>query len=192
MQKRASSLSLQTQGFWKKRRILPNDQLEWTSNNSYSTLESFKQFVSSTDGDIEPSMLEPMSNITFNKSVYFKKQAGHAGVIQVQGELLKSDCDVIIHCCNCFHTMGARIAKTIKQLFPEAFTADCATPYGSIAKLGHFSAGFSPSTQKTIVNLYGQHRYGKNSKVQYVSYDALRVRLQRLLKVLRYNQVTQR
>ena len=32
--------------------------------------------------------------------------------------------DVIIQGCNCFHTMGAGIAKYIKQDFPEAFAAD--------------------------------------------------------------------
>lgn len=36
------------------------------------------------------------------------------GVHEVHGDLLTSDCDLVIHCCNCFHTMGAGIAKSIK------------------------------------------------------------------------------
>ena len=32
--------------------------------------------------------------------------------------------DVIVHGCNCFCTMGAGIAKTIKQVFPAAYLAD--------------------------------------------------------------------
>ena len=31
--------------------------------------------------------------------------------------LLESDCDVIIHCCNCFNTMGAGIAKAIADKY---------------------------------------------------------------------------
>ncbi len=36
------------------------------------------------------------------------------GVVELAGDMLESDSDVIIHCCNCFHTMGAGAAKTIK------------------------------------------------------------------------------
>ena len=44
--------------------------------------------------------------------------------------------DVIIHGCNCQCRMGRGIALTIKQQFPEAYTADCQTEIGDSAKLG--------------------------------------------------------
>ena len=44
---------------------------------------------------------------------------------KIKGDLIKlaikGDFDVIIHGCNCFCTMGAGIAKSIKTAFPEAY-----------------------------------------------------------------------
>lgn len=41
----------------------------------------------------------------------------------IQGDLIALDMagkfDVIVHGCNCFHAMGAGIAKTIATAFPE-------------------------------------------------------------------------
>jgi O-acetyl-ADP-ribose deacetylase (regulator of RNase III) len=50
------------------------------------------------------------------------------------------DFDVIIHGCNCFNTMGAGIAKSIKQQFPAAYRADCQTQQGNPEKLGTYSS----------------------------------------------------
>lgn len=56
----------------------------------------------------------------------------------MHGDLIKlaltGDFDVIVHGCNCFNTMGAGIAKTIKQTFPEAYQADLKTEKGSKQK----------------------------------------------------------
>ncbi|MGA8944018.1 MAG: hypothetical protein WB502_15090 [Thermoactinomyces sp.] len=58
-----------------------------------------------------------------------------------QGDLLQSDCTVIAHQCNCFATMGAGIAKQIKERYPEAYEADrnFPIPIGIRKRLGHFS-----------------------------------------------------
>ena len=52
----------------------------------------------------------------------------------VRGDLLAltnaGDFDVIIHGCNCQNTMGAGIAKSIKQQFPAAYADDLATEKG--------------------------------------------------------------
>jgi len=41
----------------------------------------------------------------------------------VEGDLIKmalgGEFDLIVHGCNCFCTMGAGIAKTIREYFPE-------------------------------------------------------------------------
>ena len=92
----------------------------------------------------------------------------------IKGDLLQlamdGRFDVIIHGCNCFHTMRAGIAKTIATLFPEAVEADKATPYGDKAKLGTISVADITRSDLTftIVNAYTQfHFRGKGPKVDY-------------------------
>ena len=62
----------------------------------------------------------------------------------IKGDLIKlaldGRFDVIIHGCNCYCTMGAGIAKAIKNIFPEAYDADCKTEKGSKPKLGSYSS----------------------------------------------------
>lgn len=80
----------------------------------------------------------------------------------------KGEFDVIIHGCNCFHTMGAGIARVIKSAFPEAFEADKETVYGSRHKLGTIStATFQVNDEAdslTVVNAYTQFDFGTNSE----------------------------
>jgi O-acetyl-ADP-ribose deacetylase (regulator of RNase III) len=77
--------------------------------------------------------------------------------------------DVIIHGCNCFHTMGAGIAKYIKQEWPEVYTSDLETKKGDINKLGSIS--FVKVDNLFIVNAYTQfNHWGKNP----VDYEAIR------------------
>lgn len=92
----------------------------------------------------------------------------------VKGDLieigLKGDFDVIVHGCNCFCKMGHGIAKTIKQIFPEAYKSDCNTVIGDKNKLGTLS--IVVKNNLTIVNAYTQ--YGINRDGSDLSYDALR------------------
>ena len=87
---------------------------------------------------------------------------------------LAGEFDVIVHGCNCFCTMGAGIAKTIKQVFPAAYQADLATTAGDQSKLGTYSAAQVEVAGKplTIVNAYTQYHWrgpGPN-----VDYEAIR------------------
>lgn len=78
--------------------------------------------------------------------------------------------DVIVHGCNCFHTMGAGIARPVSALFPEALQADKATPYGERAKLGTISAALIKRGDISfhVVNAYTQFEYrGPGPKVDY-------------------------
>lgn len=70
--------------------------------------------------------------------------------------------DVMVHGCNCFHTMGAGIARAIAAAFPQALDADKATAHGDRAKLGSISvAEASHDTHRFhIVNAYTQFHYG--------------------------------
>lgn len=86
----------------------------------------------------------------------------------------QSEICAIVHSCNCFHTMGGGIARQISTKYPQAYEADKKTLYGTPEKLGKFSIATltdeSNQPRKFIYNLYGQHRYGKDTR--HTSYDA--------------------
>ena len=96
----------------------------------------------------------------------------------IKGDLvelaLNGHFDIIIHGCNCFCTMGAGIAKTIKSEFPEAFKADAATGEGDRNKLGSYSYATvnRGDHEITIINGYSQFNYA--GKGVLVDYDAIR------------------
>jgi len=78
--------------------------------------------------------------------------------------------DVIGHGCNCFHSMGAGIAKTIKQSWPEVSMADHCSRYGDVNKLGTFT--HVDYGDLVVLNLYTQFKY---TSIQVdVDYDAVR------------------
>lgn len=96
----------------------------------------------------------------------------------IKGDLLKSDCDVIIHGCNCFCTMGSGIAKSIKDMYPEAYASDCSTIRGDKTKLGTFTyvkiINKIQGKYLYIVNAYTQYIYGRKEGEVYADYDAIR------------------
>lgn len=88
--------------------------------------------------------------------------------------------DVIVHGCNCFCTMGAGIAKTIKQVFPAAYEADLATAVGDAAKLGTYSQALVEASGKPllIINAYTQYQWRGPGRL--ADYDAIRQVFRRL------------
>lgn len=76
--------------------------------------------------------------------------------------------DVIVHGCNCFNTMGAGIARTIAEVFPEAEKADLETNMGDKNKLGMFSLAThnrevnGETKPLTIINAYTQYGFGRD------------------------------
>jgi O-acetyl-ADP-ribose deacetylase (regulator of RNase III) len=87
--------------------------------------------------------------------------------MRVKGNLIslahKGNFDIIAHGCNCWCTMGAGIAKTIKEEFPEAFEADLKTKKGDIKKFGSLSyARVKTKSGKDLIvaNLYTQYSLG--------------------------------
>ncbi|WP_084068219.1 macro domain-containing protein [Desulfocicer vacuolatum] len=95
----------------------------------------------------------------------------------VNGDLIKlavdGEFDVIIHGCNCFCTMGAGIARSIKAQFPEAFQADLATKKGDRTKLGGFSHAMVTQNGHAVIviNAYTQFHYSGNAVL--ADYDAI-------------------
>lgn len=86
--------------------------------------------------------------------------------------------DIIVHGCNCFHTMGAGIARQVKNIFPEAYLVDVSeTMKGDKKKLGTISYVNLKNTfgnPLVIVNGYTQYSIYKNEKRIAVDYGAIR------------------
>ncbi|TVR55186.1 MAG: phosphatase [Puniceicoccaceae bacterium] len=82
--------------------------------------------------------------------------------------------DVIAHGCNCHCTMGAGIARAIREVFPEAWGADRATTSGDRSKLGACSTAEidRDGMKLTVVNAYTQYDYAGEGVL--VDYDAVR------------------
>jgi len=105
---------------------------------------------------------------------------------QLKGNLvelaLMGEYDVIIHGANCFNTMGAGIAKTIKETWPEAYRADLATKKGDMKKLGSFSSTTVSVNNKnlTIINAYTQYMYGRGR--DFFEYDSFSKILKKIKK----------
>lgn len=62
--------------------------------------------------------------------------------------------NVIVHGCNCHHTMGSGIAREIRERYPQAYEADLETPKSDREKLGRYSV--APTENFAIVNAYTQ------------------------------------
>ena len=80
----------------------------------------------------------------------------------VKGDLIKfvvASGASVAHGCNCFCNMGAGVALSIRQMWPEMYAADQATECGD-NKLGYFSYAKLSPTQYGF-NLYTQYHYGK-------------------------------
>lgn len=96
------------------------------------------------------------------------------------GDIFKQDdIGLIIHQANCHNVFGAGIAKTIKELYPEAYWADRTCGLRPIDKLGSFT--YADCLDKIIVNMYSQKDFGNIQGRCYTQYDAMR----RALKCIR-------
>jgi len=91
-------------------------------------------------------------------------------LFEVKADLLEYPVQGIIHQCNCFHTMGAGLAKRIANKYPEAYDADLKTMLGDYKKLGEFSYTLTKDG-KTVFNLYSQYRYGRDQR--HTLYDSV-------------------
>ena len=94
---------------------------------------------------------------------------------------LNGDFDVIIHGCNCLHTMGAGIAKEIREKIPAAYRADCTWwQKGDSGKLGKYSAALvhpkgASGHELVVINAYTQYGFGgRKVGTMDVNYAAIR------------------
>lgn len=91
----------------------------------------------------------------------------------IQGDLValfKSGEGHLIHGCNCFHSMGAGVAKNIADTFPQAVKADLKTICGDFNKAGFYSIWFHKVNGRLLygINLYTQFYGGADA-----SYDLI-------------------
>lgn len=95
----------------------------------------------------------------------------------VKGDLIKmaldGEFDVIVHGCNCFCTMGAGIAKTIKDTWSSVYAADRRTVYGDRMKLGRTTYADVEDGKLRVINAYTQYKFGTTNGVLPVDYDAI-------------------
>jgi O-acetyl-ADP-ribose deacetylase (regulator of RNase III) len=104
---------------------------------------------------------------------------------EIRGDLLDfpEGITVIMHQANCRHTMGAGIAKQIKDRYPTAYKADRSTVYGN-QKMGTFSYSFiGKNCQRVIFNLYGQDGFGRT--IRSTNYEALYLAIDNAFKMIK-------
>lgn len=101
------------------------------------------------------------------------------------GDVLTTECDIVIHGCNCFKVMGSGVAKHIHEKYPEAYVADLNYgEYGDNRKLGTYSLWsgghkINKPNRLTIINLYTQ--FYPNPKLKPFDYEAFEVGFKKVL-----------
>ena len=97
---------------------------------------------------------------------------------KIKGDLIKlaieGQFDLIVHGCNCFCTMGAGIAKTIKEKFPEAYQADLETEKGDKSKLGAISWAETVTKNGKLIIVNGYTQYNWKGRGLKADYNAIR------------------
>ena len=97
----------------------------------------------------------------------------------IEGNLLDfpNQINVIAHSCNTMNIMGGGIAKSIKERYPEAYTADCKAYESGEVFLGGMSwCKLISDPKKRIINLYTQNNIGSGRQVNYEAfYKSLRL-----------------
>ncbi|MCW8877010.1 MAG: macro domain-containing protein [Kangiellaceae bacterium] len=81
--------------------------------------------------------------------------------------------DVIVHGCNCLCSMGNGIARTIRDKYPQVYSADKKTEKGDRSKLGNYSSSLiEGNTNFVVINAYTQFDYSRTRVC--VDYEAVR------------------
>ena len=97
---------------------------------------------------------------------------------ETNGDLIElafeGEFDLIIHGCNCFCTMGAGIAKSIKRKFPEAYKADLETEKGNKSKLGEISWAKSKTENGELIIVNGYTQFNWRGSGRKADYEAIR------------------
>ena len=91
----------------------------------------------------------------------------------VKGDLFQTGCDVIAHGCNAQGVMGRGVAKTLRQIFPEAYNEYRKTYLNDGLTVG--SVHFVKLPGRIIANCITQEFYsGKKENHIYIDYKAIK------------------
>lgn len=97
----------------------------------------------------------------------------------LRGDLLtlaaQGQFNIVLHGCNCHNTMGAGMAKQIRERYPEAYAVDCMTQKGDRSKLGTITCVQVDNDiggQFLIVNAYTQYDFNTAGIKDVFEYDA--------------------
>lgn len=102
---------------------------------------------------------------------------------ELDGDVLNSEANLIIHQANCQHAMFSGIAAQIRKQFPEAVEADLKTIKGDEKKLGTFSFA-KTKNGKMIVNMYSQFDVASPEKPRATNYEAMALALEKVKAAL--------
>lgn len=99
---------------------------------------------------------------------------------------------VILHGCNCMHTMGAGIALYLNRAYPKVLQADKLSPYSDSNKLGTYTTAVI-NDNLHILNCYTQYDYARHNqrpadyraieavlKAVYIKYKDWHIRMPRI------------
>lgn len=87
-------------------------------------------------------------------------------IIYKNVNIIESQCEVIIHNANCFHTMNSGVAKAIRAKWPNVYDADVDNSVrGDEKKLGSYTmARIKDEHVKYVLNVYMQFKYGTDER----------------------------
>lgn len=109
------------------------------------------------------------------------------------GNLLTAkDVDVIGHQANTQNTFGSGIARTIREMYPDAYEADTNSAKQQLNKLGSLSFARVDDVDdptidpKWVFNLYGQGLYGRDQRQ--TNYEALYSSLEKMRNIIQTNR----
>lgn len=89
----------------------------------------------------------------------------------LEGDVLNSGEQIVVHGCNCFNNMGSGIAKQVREEFPEAWEADQATIPGDVSKMGTYTTAVLKNGTR-LINAYTQYHYSRTQvNLDYVALE---------------------
>lgn len=105
---------------------------------------------------------------------------------EIKGNIFdfENEWDAIAHGCNCFNTMGAGIARTIKERYPAAYKVDSLTKRGDKEKLGTITS--IHCNNKWVINMYTQYSFASKGEDVF-DYDAFRIIMKNLNYLIKHN-----
>ncbi len=116
-------------------------------------------------------VLQPIDSISIRQTMGIILKTIHGDIFD---HIKDNKADVLVHGCNCRCNMGAGIALTIKNRYPEAYNVDLQTVSGASNKLGTYTKTSINRSDKTfiIVNAYTQYDWKGDGTL--ADYDAIR------------------